>query len=197
MFFGSIGFIFCFFIALMEKNRYNMWVMRSVLYKYFFVPFVGSFIGIFLFAISASGGTKGITAKELKAMIDNGDDVTIIDVRTPEEYEGGHIPGSISLPVNTIKDLDTVPYDGRVVLYCTTGVRSERAGKMFAAKGVEDMMDLKGGITAWERFGGEVAAASANKGEEIEYFSGIPAGATVPKGVCEIDYAPVMKIGEE
>jgi rhodanese-related sulfurtransferase len=170
--------------------------MKINLSKYFFILIVGSFVGIFLFAISASGGTKGITAGELKAMIDNGNDVTIIDVRTPEEYEGGHIPGSISLPINTIKDLDTLPYNSSVVLYCTTGVRSERASKMFAAKGVEDLMDLKGGIKAWERFGGDVRSASA-KEQEIEYFSGMPAGATVPKGVCEIDYPPSMKIGGE
>jgi rhodanese-related sulfurtransferase len=132
-------------------------------------------------------------------MIDNGDEVTIIDVRTPEEYNEGHIPGSISVPLGTIKELDSVSFKGKVVLYCTAGVRSYKASKMFAAKGLEDLMDLKGGITDWASFGGDLVTgakeASANEEEEDYFFTGTPPGATVPKGVCEIGIAPSMDIG--
>jgi rhodanese-related sulfurtransferase len=107
--------------------------------------------------------------------------------------------GSISVPLGTIKELESVSFKGKVVLYCTAGVRSYKASKMFAAKGLEDLMDLKGGITDWASFGGDLVTgakeASANEEEEDYFFTGTPPGATVPKGVCEIGIAPSMDIG--
>jgi rhodanese-related sulfurtransferase len=187
----------------MEKSGI-IFLMKRVQFKYLLImALLASFPGVLLIGAPAEGGeggTEGVNAAELKSMIDNGEDLTIIDVRTPEEYNGGHIPGSISVPINTIKDFETLPYDGKVVLYCTAGVRSSKASKIFASKGVEELMDLKGGIRAWEKSGGEVITdkdAAFDKEEEIEYFTGLPKGATVPRGVCEIDYAPSMVIGGE
>jgi rhodanese-related sulfurtransferase len=174
---------------------------RTVRNYLVFLAIVGFFSGNLLVGSPAAGAVTGVTAKELKGLLDGGEDVTIIDVRTPEEYREGHIPGSISVPINTIEDLATLPYNGRVVVYCTAGVRSSKAGRMFAARGVEDLMDLKGGIKAWKKAGGELVidaeGASDTEEEEVEYFTGLPPGSTVPKGVCEMDYAPNMKIGED
>jgi rhodanese-related sulfurtransferase len=166
---------------------------RKILRYLVFIAVVGLFPGSTLFGTTAHGALKRLSAVELQAMIDNGDEVTIIDVRTPEEYNEGHIPGSISVPLGTIEELESVSFKGKVVLYCTAGVRSYKASKMFAAKGLEDLMDLKGS------FGGDLVTgakeASANEEEEDYFFTGTPPGATVPKGVCEIGIAPSMDIG--
>jgi rhodanese-related sulfurtransferase len=174
---------------------------RKILRYLVFVAVVALFPGSPLSGTTAFGALKRLSAVELQAMINNGEDVTIIDVRTPEEYNEGHIPGSISVPLGTIKDLESVSYKGKVVLYCTAGVRSYKAVKLFAAKGLEDLMDLKGGINDWEGSGGDLVTdekkASANEEEEDYFFTGTPPGATVPKGVCEIGIAPNMKLGGE
>lgn len=110
--------------------------MKSVFLKYLLIlALLVSVPAVLVSGGEASAAATGVTAEELQAMMENGEDLTVIDVRTPEEYEGGHIPGSISVPIDTIEDLEELPSDGAVVLYCTVGVRSARAGKIFAAKG--------------------------------------------------------------
>lgn len=172
--------------------------MDRGIFKYLvFIAILGLFPGSLLYGTTADGALKRLSAPELKAIMDNGEAVTIIDVRTPEEYRQGHIPGSISVPLDTIKDLESVSYEGNVVLYCTAGVRSRKAGRMFAAKGLSDLMDLKGGIKDWASFGGEVVTGKEEAPAEEDYFyTGTPPGATVPKGVCEIGIDPSMKLGE-
>ncbi len=172
---------------------------RSIFKYLVFIAILGLFPGSLLSGTTADGALERLSAPELKAIMDNGDAVTVIDVRTPEEYRQGHIPGSISVPLDTIKDLEAVSYEGNVVLYCTAGVRSKKASKMFAAKGLVDLMDLKGGIKDWTRAGGELVTAEkeapAKQAEEDYFFTGMPPGATVPKGVCEIGIDPSMDIG--
>jgi rhodanese-related sulfurtransferase len=77
------------------------------------------------------------------------DDHLLIDVRTPEEYAGGHIPGSINISVETLADrLDEVPRDETLVVYCRTGNRSATAANILVENGYQPVYDL-GGIQDW------------------------------------------------
>ncbi len=104
--------------------------------------------------------SERISAAELKALIDKKEKISLVDVRTPEEYKGGHIPGSVSIPLNTIRNQKSLPNKDRVVLYCAAGVRSVKARKLFSARGIQDAVDLKGGINAWIGIGGKVTSKS-------------------------------------
>jgi rhodanese-related sulfurtransferase len=79
-------------------------------------------------------------------------EVTILDVRTPGEYETlGHIPGAWLLPVDLTASAPAVlPADGRPVLvYCEHGVRSVAASQLLSAAGVGPVLNLSGGLAHW------------------------------------------------
>jgi len=133
-----------------------------------------------------SAGVLSITAGELKTMMVKGEPLTLIDVRTPEEYSEGHIPGSVS--IHGIPDIEKFHYVGKVVLYCTAGVRSKKAMHLFSDKGIETI-DLKDGINGWIAEGGSVVAGPY---KEIMQF---PEAYEIPRGVCE-PKEPAMKMGQ-
>jgi rhodanese-related sulfurtransferase len=92
-----------------------------------------------------------ISHAEALRLIDAGE-VTILDVRTPGEYEQlGHIPGAWLLPVDLTASAPAVlPRDGRPVLvYCEHGVRSVAASHLLNAAGIEPVLNLAGGLAPW------------------------------------------------
>lgn len=95
-------------------------------------------------------GYHKISAEEAKKMIDAGG-VTIVDVRTEEEYAGAHIPGAVNLPNESIgKELPEALTDQEAVLliYCRTGVRSKQASDKLSELGYQKLYDM-GGIVDW------------------------------------------------
>jgi rhodanese-related sulfurtransferase len=130
-----------------------------------------------------------ITADELLSTLERGEEVTLIDVRTPEEFEDGHIPGSISLPLATLREGGDIPSKGDVVLYCATGVRSARAMRILAGREKMRLMELEGGIRAWVDAGGNVVAGP------YKTMSDYPGSFEIPTGVCETE-DPSMIIGK-
>jgi phage shock protein E len=73
----------------------------------------------------------------------------LIDVRTIEEFAGGHIDGSVNIPVESLSErLDEVPRDVPIVVYCRTGNRSATAASILVDAGYAPVYDL-GGIQAW------------------------------------------------
>ncbi len=98
-----------------------------------------------------TAGYQKITPEEAKAMLDAGKDLTLVDVRTQEEYDQGHIPGAMLLPSTDIQEkaAQALPDKSAVLLvYCRSGARSSSASKALAAMGYTNVYDL-GGIAAW------------------------------------------------
>ncbi|WP_246945970.1 rhodanese-like domain-containing protein [Bacillus pinisoli] len=74
----------------------------------------------------------------------------LIDVREPNEFEGGHILGSRNIPMSQLRmRYKEVRPDKPVYLYCQNGIRSGRAAAMLRRKGVKDLYHLKGGYRLW------------------------------------------------
>ena len=99
---------------------------------------------------AASGST--ITATELKSMLDNGDDIFLVDVREPNEYEIVSIPGSVLIPKDqflTGAALERLPQDKRIVLHCKSGARSAEALAVVKNAGFSDAVHVGGGVLAW------------------------------------------------
>ena len=77
----------------------------------------------------------------------------LVDVRTPEEFAGGHIPGAINISLQTLPQrMQELPQDQPIVVYCRSGSRSSSAARLLARAGFTDIYDL-GGIIAWNAQG--------------------------------------------
>jgi adenylyltransferase/sulfurtransferase len=92
-----------------------------------------------------------ITAVELKQRLDKGDDIQIIDVREPDEYQTARLPNSIHIPlgqvVNRMSEIDEAR---ETIVHCKMGGRSAKAIEALKRAGFKGQLtNLKGGITAW------------------------------------------------
>jgi rhodanese-related sulfurtransferase len=85
---------------------------------------------------------------------------TLIDVRTPKEYQQGHIPGAINIPLSDIQsDASTLglPKETNVVLYCRSGYRAGKAAKVLRREGFKQLQHLDGDMLGWQKAGRPVA----------------------------------------
>jgi adenylyltransferase/sulfurtransferase len=93
-----------------------------------------------------------ITVTDLKAMQDNGDDIFLVDVREPNEYEIVSIPGATLIPKGEFLNgsaLERLPQDKKIVLHCKSGVRSAEALAVVKNAGFADAVHVGGGVLAW------------------------------------------------
>ena len=92
-----------------------------------------------------------ITATELKERLDRGDDIQIIDVREPDEYEVARIPDSKLIPLKDVLNrMGEIDEARETVVHCKMGGRSARAIEALQRAGFQGKLaNLKGGITAW------------------------------------------------
>lgn len=99
-------------------------------------------------------GAEWIDVVTAREMLRAGD--TIVDVRTPDEYAGGHIAGAINVPIDTLpKGLTALP-DGTLITTCTSGGRGRRAADLLATAG-RTAFALLGGTKAWRAAGYPIA----------------------------------------
>ncbi len=99
---------------------------------------------------AASGST--ISATELKDMLDSRDDIFLVDVREPNEYEIVSIPGSVLIPKDQFLNgaaLEKLPSDKRIVLHCKSGARSAECLAVVKGAGYADAVHVGGGVLAW------------------------------------------------
>jgi hydroxyacylglutathione hydrolase len=81
-------------------------------------------------------------------------EVAVVDVRGAAEWEAGHIPGGLNIPVGHLTDrLEEIPRDRPVVVHCQAGARSAIAASVLQANGFDDVLNLKGGFSAWQSNG--------------------------------------------
>jgi sulfur-carrier protein adenylyltransferase/sulfurtransferase len=91
-----------------------------------------------------------ITVQELKAKMDRGDKVFILDVRNPEEFQICRIPGSNLLPLPELaKRFGELPMDQEMAVHCKSGMRSAKAIAFLQQQGFKKLRNVKGGILAW------------------------------------------------
>ena len=92
-----------------------------------------------------------ISPQEAKRRLSSGEPVVLLDVRTPQEYEQIHIPNSISLPLDSLKQevADRIPdKDAEIIVYCLSGARSSMACSQLISMGYTNVSNM-GGIRSW------------------------------------------------
>jgi rhodanese-related sulfurtransferase len=97
-----------------------------------------------------------ITLDELAAAKAEGP-VALVDVRQPEEYEAGHVPGAKLIPLaDVVARVGEIPTEGPVYVICATGPRSQRAADFYRNRGIE-AYNVDGGTKGWIEAGNEAA----------------------------------------
>jgi len=107
----------------------------------------------------ASDEIKTLDPREVKALLDKDKkgEFLLLDVRQPEEYEAGHIPGAIFIPLGELEARqEELARDKKIITYCRSGRRSMAAAIALCDLGFEDVHHLEGGILNWhnETIGG-------------------------------------------
>ena len=91
-----------------------------------------------------------ITAEKLDEQRKSGVGPVVIDVRTSEEYESGHVPGAVNIPFDEIAErIGEVEAPHGVALYCMVGPRARKGESALLAIGYEAVFHLEGGLAAW------------------------------------------------
>ena len=104
---------------------------------------------------TTAGKFERLSVPEFKEFIAN-PDVQLVDVRTPEEYAEGFIPGSINIDVKNGHEELAAKLDPErpVALYCRSGRRSENAAWVLEKVFFKNVVDLEGGYNAWVEYHG-------------------------------------------
>jgi rhodanese-related sulfurtransferase len=118
-------------------------------------------IGIlgFLAVSITSFAYDNVDAKKFKEILEKEKDVVLLDVRTPEEFEKGHINGANLIPIQLFKYINLSGRgikDKTVLVYCRSGNRSAMAARFLDQWGVKKVYNLQGGILEWENKGYKV-----------------------------------------
>jgi len=93
-----------------------------------------------------------VSPSQVKAWIDAAKAETLVDVREPSEFAGGHLAGALNLAWTSgvLKaSYATLPSGKPIVIYCQSGNRSHQAATFLAGKGLTPVYDMQGGIGAW------------------------------------------------
>jgi adenylyltransferase/sulfurtransferase len=94
-------------------------------------------------------GIPQLSVKEYKRRIDSGEDLFLLDVREPYEYQIAQIGGTL-IPQNDVPNrLAEIPRDKEIVVQCRSGARSQRIAEFLKQSGYTDVVNLAGGILAW------------------------------------------------
>ena len=102
---------------------------------------------------AAAAGPGSIEPKALGERIAWADpSLLVLDVRTPEEYAAGHVPGAVNIPHNElaarVAELEAAR-DRDIVVYCRTGVRAAEAIEVLGKSGFKRLFHLKGDYSRW------------------------------------------------
>jgi adenylyltransferase/sulfurtransferase len=101
---------------------------------------------------NALNHVRSINVHDLKARLDAGDNIVVLDVRDPHEWEISAIEGSLRIPKSQVVARSTeIPRDKEVIVQCKTGIRSRDSILMLQEKGFTNLVNLVGGINAWAR----------------------------------------------
>ncbi len=131
-------------------------------------------------------------------------DVVLLDVRTAEEFNAGHIAGALNIDQSRADFVDAVvaqvPMDKTIAVYCRSGRRSSSAATRLMPRGYK-CVNLSGGIIAWQQAGRavtthEVDVFTTPGGKTVKFYALMHASIRIEFDGKEIEIDPVTKLGE-
>jgi len=132
------------------KNKYNFLLISLVLLAAILLS-----AGLSSCTTKPAAGTLIISAPEAYQLYQ--DDVFVLDVRTPEEYQDNHLPGATLIPLEQLGvRYGELPQDETILVYCRTGNRSLQAVYLLETAGFNRVHSLDRGLNNWIQNGFEV-----------------------------------------
>lgn len=126
-------------------------------------PWMGLAAGVLalvIVAIPVAGSASHLAAQisqtQLAERLSSGDAPVVVDVRSPQEFHSGHVPGAVNVPVQELQGhlSELQPYrNTELVLYCEAGPRALYAGHVLAQQGFTEVRILSGHMSAWREAG--------------------------------------------
>lgn len=114
-----------------------------------FLPIVLILIAFLSACENNNGGYQDVSVNEAKQLIDE-NKVVVIDVRTQEEFQEGHIPNAKLLPLQEIeKRLEELDKDETYLIVCRSGNRSAEASEILTNNGFANIYNMTGGMGSW------------------------------------------------
>ncbi len=112
---------------------------------------------------------RTITREQLKAKLDAGEDLVLLDVLSPESYRQQHLPGAINIPFDKLdaEHLADLPKEKEIVVYCASFActASPTAARMLEEMGFTQVTDYEGGLEDWREAGYAVHHGDAHRPE--------------------------------
>lgn len=100
----------------------------------------------------APGKIMEITVRELFDRLQRGESPILLDVREPHEWAMGHLDNAKHIPMRQIPlEIDSLPRDGEIIVYCRSGARSANVQQYMLHNGFRTVKNLAGGLMAWAR----------------------------------------------
>lgn len=133
---------------------------------------------------------RDVTADDARQLLVKArpDSITVLDVRQDWEYQEMHLPGAKLLPLAELQErLAEIPPDKPLVVYCRSGKRSAAASSLIAASGHPEVMNMLGGITAWN---GASAIGAPDTG--LSHFT----PSDTPDDILALAYAMERGLGQ-
>jgi len=110
---------------------------------------------VWLAADAGAGAAVEISRQQALALQKSGDTLLFVDVRTPEEYASGHVPGAVNIPKDQLpsrlSELESAR--DRVVVYCERGPRAQAAAATLTQAGFTGVRHLTGDMAGWRAAG--------------------------------------------
>ena len=136
---------------------------------------------LFVGCSNAQNPTKvDLTATEFSKELASTKDVQVVDVRTPEEFEKGHVKNAININLlgdGFAKKIDSLNKAKPVFVYCLSGGRSSAAAKKMLQSGFKDIREMQGGMMQWRAANlPEVAEKTAAKGMSLAQYQALVKG---------------------
>jgi len=93
---------------------------------------------------------ESITPMQVKEKIDRGEDIVLLDVRSPGEYESMRLANSTLIPLGKLRTrLSEIPRDKEIVVFCKISLRGYEAALILKAAGFENVKVMDGGVVMW------------------------------------------------
>ncbi len=107
-----------------------------------------------------------MSVAELRTRMDTGEALTIVDCRSPLDFNDGHLPGAINLSYRTFMDeWERVPQGGPIAAICYVGMYSRAAAQKLARNGYPSVFHVVGGMRAWSEAYGDPSEEDEEDGD--------------------------------
>ncbi|MCM2264905.1 MAG: rhodanese-like domain-containing protein [Desulfuromonadales bacterium] len=107
-----------------------------------------------LASLAAAAVARNIDSPAAFALLKQRQEVYLLDVRTPQEYQQVHLAGAHLIPIDQVMQrLGELPRNRPILVYCAVGSRSAQVFNFLARRGYPEVYNLDGGITAWAQRG--------------------------------------------